>query len=211
MEQSGSETQPTAAAASGHNSKEQMASLVRAINNDLNEVQSRIAVLMEERKKIKGRIKAELGWKVADFNAMKRLADLEQEDRDQMLDTIRIGFDALSIGMQHGFLDVLAPEKQPAPAKPSTRKTKTPPAKSGDVVSPGARPWEAKDAYIAGYNTGIMSLDADPRPAQIKANDHELLRAYDRGHEDGTAAAERGEELDVEHEPELPEDLKFDA
>lgn len=209
MEQSGSETPSIGTAASGHNSKEQMASLVRAINNDLNEVQSRIAVLMEERKKIKGRIKAELGWKVADFNAMKRLADLEPEDRDQMLDTIRIGFDALSIGMQHGFLDVLAPEKQPAPAKASTRKTKPKDASVGEAhVSSG---WIAKDAYIAGHNTGIMGLDAEPRPTQIKPHDHELLRAYERGHEDGTAAAERGEDIDVENPPDLPDDLKFDA
>ena len=80
---------------------------------------------MEERKKAKGRIKAELGFKVADWNVLMRMADLEEDSRDELFGVLRAGFAALEIGGQASFLDAIAPEPAPEPKKKSKRKTKT--------------------------------------------------------------------------------------
>ena len=50
-------------------------------------------------------IKGDLGFKVADFNAIYRVAQLEVEDRDQLLDTVREGFAALGIGQVVDWVD----------------------------------------------------------------------------------------------------------
>lgn len=60
-------------------------------------------------------IKGDLGFKIADFNAIYRVSQLEVEDRDALLDTLREGFAALEIG---GSLDwVAAAEAEPPPVK----------------------------------------------------------------------------------------------
>jgi hypothetical protein len=43
-------------------------------------------------------IKGDLGFKIADFNAIYRVSQLEIEERDTLLETIREGFAALNIG-----------------------------------------------------------------------------------------------------------------
>jgi hypothetical protein len=43
-------------------------------------------------------IKEDLGFKIADWNAVYRVSQLEIEDRDTLLETIREGFAALHIG-----------------------------------------------------------------------------------------------------------------
>ena len=104
----------------GHNSAaraEERASIIRDIINVRRDVEGRIAELMQERKKNQGRIKSDLGMKVADFNALYRIAELEDEDRDQFLDTLREGFPALGIGKQGSLFPVLDPQPEEAPAK----------------------------------------------------------------------------------------------
>jgi hypothetical protein len=50
-------------------------------------------------------VKGDLGFKIADFNAIYRVSQLEIEDRDTLLETLREGFAALNIG---GVMDWVA-------------------------------------------------------------------------------------------------------
>jgi hypothetical protein len=52
-------------------------------------------------------IKGDLGFKMADFNAIYRVSKLEVDDRDKLIDTLREGFEALGIGEQASFLGAL--------------------------------------------------------------------------------------------------------
>ena len=55
-------------------------------------------------------IKGDLGFKMADFNAIYRVSKLEVEDRDKLIDTLREGFAALEIswdGDQSSFVGAL--------------------------------------------------------------------------------------------------------
>lgn len=187
----------------GHNSDAQN-EIIRSICIELDAVNAEIALLQEQRTKIKGRIKSELNWKVADFNAMKRLADLGEDARTKMLATIRAGFLALDIGMQSSFLDALD-----LPLIPHGRTVT--PARNGkaqDIPASHEAPrWSPYDGYIAGYNTGIMGLDAEPRPAQVHPSDAGLVACYDRGHADGAKDREDGREFNPDQPPDLPEDL----
>ena len=101
----------------GHNSKAR-AGVIRDIIDARRKIEGEIAELMAVRKKNQGRIKSDLGMKVADFNALYRIAELETEDRDQFLDTLREGFEALGIGGQSSFLDAIDPKT----AKPGSSK-----------------------------------------------------------------------------------------
>jgi hypothetical protein len=58
---------------------------VRALNADIREYKTKT-------------IKGDLGFKLADWNAVYRVSQLEVEDRDQLLDCVREGFAALGIG-----------------------------------------------------------------------------------------------------------------
>lgn len=111
-------------ATEGHNSAAR-ADLIRGTIRALDDIDSQIRVLQEQRTAIKNKnIKADLGMKVADFNVLRRFYGLQQEDRDTLFDTIREGFAALGIGDQASFLPALD-EETPAPAKPKRgRKAK---------------------------------------------------------------------------------------
>lgn len=183
----------------GHNGQENTNAIIRSICVELDAVNAEIALLQEQRTKIKGRIKSELNWKIADFNAMKRLADLHEDAREKMLATIRAGFLALDIGTQSSFLDALGAGQMSAPLRNG---------KSQDIpAAPEAVMWSPYDAYIAGYNTGIMGLDAEPRPAQVPKREAGLVACYDRGHADGAKDREDGKAFDPEMPPDLPEDF----
>jgi hypothetical protein len=65
---------------------------VKALHAEINEFKSKT-------------IRGELGFKLADWNAIYRVSQLEVEDRDTLLETIREGFAALHIG---GVMDWVA-------------------------------------------------------------------------------------------------------
>jgi hypothetical protein len=65
---------------------------VKAINAEINEYRAK-------------HIKRDLGFKLSDWNAIYRVSQLEIEDRDTLLETIREGFAALNIG---GVMDWVA-------------------------------------------------------------------------------------------------------
>jgi hypothetical protein len=50
-------------------------------------------------------IKGDLGFKIADWNAIYRVSQLEVEDRDALVDTLREGFAALGIGQIVDWVD----------------------------------------------------------------------------------------------------------
>jgi len=150
--------------------------------------------LMAKRTKIKGRIKADLGMKVADFNAAKRLADLEADPRNEMLSTLHIVFEALDINAQLDFINVMKPDLGTAP-----KANKTKAAEAGKLVVPAnATIKTARDAEISGYNSGIMGIPQMPRPPEIERY-ITFQDSYDFGYRAGMKAREDGKEIDLEN------------
>jgi hypothetical protein len=76
---------------------------IKALREDLNEYKQK-------------HIKGDLGMKLADFAAVYRVSQLEVEDRDKLLDTLREGFAALGIGGQLNWLDAAEDEGERADA-----------------------------------------------------------------------------------------------
>jgi hypothetical protein len=65
---------------------------VKALNAEINEFMVKT-------------VKGDLGFKIADFNAVYRVSQLEVADRDLLLDCVREGFAALSIGQVVDWVD----------------------------------------------------------------------------------------------------------
>ena len=75
------------------------ADTLRAAIRFIADKSAEIKALREELSEYKQKhIKGDLGFKLADFNAIYRVSQLEVEDRDKLLDTLREGFAALGIG-----------------------------------------------------------------------------------------------------------------
>ncbi len=75
------------------------ADVIRAAVRFIADMNAEIKALREELNEYKQKhIKGDLGFKLADFNAIYRVSQLEVEDRDKLLDTIKEGFAALGIG-----------------------------------------------------------------------------------------------------------------
>ena len=68
---------------------------VRVLADKEREVQALNAEIREYKTKT---IKGDLGFKLADWNAIYRVSQLEVEDRDALVETLREGFAALGIG-----------------------------------------------------------------------------------------------------------------
>ena len=84
---------------------------VRVLAEKEREVQALNADIREYKSK---HIKGDLGFKLADWNAVYRVSQLEVDDRDALIDTLREGFAALSIGQVVDWVDA-------AQATPSRR------------------------------------------------------------------------------------------
>lgn len=80
---------------------------VKALNAEINEFMLKT-------------VKGDLGFKIADFNAIYRVSQLEVEDRDILLETIREGFAALNIG---GVMDWVAAAETAQRRRASTNGT----------------------------------------------------------------------------------------
>ena len=84
------------------------AGLIRAACEWLAAEEATVKALREGINEYKMRyIKGDLGFKMADFNAIYRVSKLKVEDRDKLIDTLREGFEALGIGEQGSFLGAL--------------------------------------------------------------------------------------------------------
>ena len=118
-------------------------------------------------------IKGDLGFKIADFNAIYRVSQLEIEDRDALLDTLREGFEALEIG---GSLDwVAAAEAEPPPGNLRKRGAKR---ENGNGTTP-----RDETAYQTGREDGLGGFrdHAARYPAGEPAH-----ADYELGHAAGT-------------------------
>jgi hypothetical protein len=134
---------------------------VKALNADIREFKST-------------HIKGDLGFKIADWNAIYRVSQLEIEDRDVLLDTLREGFQALGIG---GSLDwVAAAEGAPQPAAPA------PPRRRRGKAQAPSEPVDNPDAFQTGKADG---LGGHRDHAARYPNDEILGAAYELGHEAG--------------------------
>ena len=69
-----------------------------AIDNEAKKINQRRSELLNTK------IKGDLGMKIGDFRAAYRLYQLEDDDRDEMLDTLKECFGALGKGEQLDFL-----------------------------------------------------------------------------------------------------------
>lgn len=94
----------------GHNSaltpnerKELIGNICREVTN----LKADRKVISDEINKImQKRVKGDLGMKISDFGLALRLYQLEGDDRDQMLDTMRETFEALGVGEQLDWIEV---------------------------------------------------------------------------------------------------------
>lgn len=109
-------------AGKGHNSgvdpqKEQRAEAIRETCAELQRLLDERAAITEQMKSLRNtRIKGDLGMKISDFNVAFRLYQLEHEDRDSLLDTLRECFSALGVGDQLNWLDAVAEQPRLAEA-----------------------------------------------------------------------------------------------
>jgi hypothetical protein len=92
------------------------ADTIRAAARWLSEREYEVAMLREDIRAYKEtHIKGDLGFKMSDWATLYRLYNLEGDDRDKLLDTIREGFAALGVGGQASFLDAMDKTAAPAP------------------------------------------------------------------------------------------------
>lgn len=97
-----------------HNSAAR-ADTIRAAVRYIANAQAEIKALREDLNEYKQKhIKGDLGMKLSDFAAVYRVSQLEVEDRDKLLDTLREGFAALGLGGQLNWLDATEGERADA-------------------------------------------------------------------------------------------------
>jgi uncharacterized protein (UPF0335 family) len=161
-----------------HNAKARQ-DTIRMVVRELSRMEAERKAISAEIAEFKAtHIKGDLGFKIADFNAIVRIYNLETEDRDQLLDTLREGFEALSIG---GTLDWVAAERGEA----------QPPMANGGAAAPGRRrgakapegdPVVNPDAFQMGKADGL----AGHRDHAARYPEGEIAaNAYQLGHAAG--------------------------
>lgn len=90
----------------GHNSKVR-ADIIREVCKELEALEAKRDSISEEIRSVKRtKIKNDLGMKIGDFDAARRLHLLEGDDRDIFLDTLHETFTALGAGEQLDFIEV---------------------------------------------------------------------------------------------------------
>jgi hypothetical protein len=89
----------------GHNSSARAAT-IKNVCERLQGLFDQRKMLNEDISSLKNeKIKGELGMKITDFMMAFRLYQLEGDDRDKLLDTLKETFEALGIGEQLDFID----------------------------------------------------------------------------------------------------------
>jgi hypothetical protein len=144
------------------------ADTIRAAARWLAEREAEVASLREEISAYKAtHIKGDLGFKMADWNTLYRLYNLEGDDRDQLLDTIREGFAALGVGGQSSFLDAMDQTAAPAPkangngtAAPNPLARETGYTDGFAAVRDHAAKWAAGEAGHGDYELGWVEGQA---------------------------------------------------
>lgn len=144
----------------GHNSAAR-ADLIRKVARELAAMDGEIKALQEARTAYKNKhIKGDLGFKMADWNTTYRLSQLEGDDRDRLLDTIREGFGALGIGEQSNFLTSMgdAPAAEASAKRGRGRPRKPKPEELGETVNQphqGIENFEEGDEHAGEAAAGV--------------------------------------------------------
>jgi hypothetical protein len=107
-------------------------------------------------------IKGELGFKLADWNAVYRVSQLEIEDRDTLLETIREGFAALHIGSVVDWVAALetAQRRNGAAAPDEAARTAGRQDGLGGVIDHAER-WPQGEPGHADYMLGLNDGEAE--------------------------------------------------
>ncbi len=119
-------------------------------------------------------IKGDLGFKIGDWNTLFRMYQLEGDDRDKLIDTIREGFAALGLGEQGSFLDAMDPQPEAEAAPKRSRK-----AKANGSGEPAPVNEAARQAGRADGMAGERTHEAEWPQGQYGAGDYAL--GFDEG------------------------------
>lgn len=97
-------------AGKGHNSKnrdpEYVKTRVRELAKELAPIEEQERILKEKKKKLRSTFKSDTGVVQADFNAARRLAEIEDElEQQEKMDNLSLAFNALSGRKQLSFFD----------------------------------------------------------------------------------------------------------
>lgn len=170
----------------GHNAKAR-AGIIRSIMDALDDKDAEIASLQEDRKRIKGRIKADLGMKVSDFNVLRRFRQLDEEpeERDRLFDVLREGFQALGIGGQASFLDALDGIAVPAADRAVPMKGMLPTVEECETIG--------RTSFDLGHD-----VDAFPETIKTKARKEAYMRGWEARRKEVAAAALKEEDEAIE-------------
>ena len=100
------------AAGKGHNSKNRdpdfIAQKVKALVVELRPLEKERDAVNDKLKAARRVFKSETGMTQADFNAARRLAEMEDEDQqNEKMFNLRVAFNALCPGKQLNFIDVM--------------------------------------------------------------------------------------------------------
>lgn len=96
------------AAGKGHNKPdpEYVKQRVRELADELAPIEAQEEALRNKKKKLRSEFKSDTGMVQADFNAARRLAEMEDElEQKEKMDNLSLAFNALSGGKQLTFFD----------------------------------------------------------------------------------------------------------
>lgn len=100
------------------------AEMIRSVDASLDALEAKRRSISEEISAIKAEfVKGQLGMKISDFNAARRIARLEREKRDPAVMAIRECFSALGIGEQVDWVAALEAEHAAPPQPTETEKS----------------------------------------------------------------------------------------
>jgi hypothetical protein len=153
-------------------------------------------------------IKGDLGFKLSDWAAIYRVSQLEIEDRDELLDTLREGFAALGIGQIVDWVDAAQ-----ATGSPSRSVSRPPPASGyAAAASSVARLLGHEDGLSGGHNNADEYPQGEPGHADYELGladgEAERERIHGLG-DDGAEAPRRGRGRPRKLQQEAEADAEF--
>ena len=159
---------------------------IRMAVRELSSMKAQVKALNAEIREFKAtHIKGDLGFKLADWALIERVYELETEDRDTLLDTVREGFAALNIGQSVDWVAAAEANSDRQPAEPHAEAR----AQGREDGLAGHRDhaarWPAGEYGHADYALG--HADGEAERARVMALG-EAQQGGDAGHEGGNGA-----------------------
>lgn len=146
------------------------AKIIREVCEELDNLDAeRKAIGAQMREIQQKRIKGDLGMKIADFAAARRLATLEDDDRSTYIDAVRETFAALGVGAQGSFFAAFEPPPLPRPQTATTASQRADAMEQArQHLYGGGESEEEEDADLAmppGYDDSDFNEDELPPAA----------------------------------------------